>query len=319
MKKISRILAIVMALALVLGMSTAHAAVPTDISQIENLPELPEYPTMKVKSAKGITTITLSAPLTWLNVIENWNWHDIITWNEDKTVGTYSYAGFKSAAGTGRYMGGGGDLWVTANPNGLVDDEGEDVEVCGTYLDGYNGDINSMVTGEDPAHCYEKVKIYVWDEATQSEKLTDRAQGTWTNGNGDGGGFWFYEQWKVYHPNEGFDKYYENKELVGDYPEYLVDVNHSVWCGWYDMGFAYDGGLQDGSDIKYTASGKVASITVTKTGENYLGSENAPVKSEVTFKWLYGRPYISEIKETFDDDSTITATFAFNGSRIKLH
>ena len=26
-----------------------------------------------------------------------------------------------------------------------------------------------------------------------------------------------------------------------------------------------------------------------------------------------------EIKETFDDDSTITATFAFNGSRIKLH
>ena len=317
MKKLSRILAVLMVLALMLSASSAFAAydatwaVPTNLSQIENLPELPEYPTMKVKTVKGITTLTLSAPLTWLNAIQNWNWMDIITWNEDKTVGTYSTAGLKSAVGTGTYMG----HWQQTF------EEDKDFAYRGVYA------IDGAVSADYVA---KKGNPDNYTGIDNGEYLAD--YGWFENPRVGCPDTWGFEHTDIYgthsHLNSWVGGYFQEDYVVREKWDYNFDPNgvQLVWrtkesigmyCGWYDMGFAYDGGLQDGSDIKYTASGKVASITVTKTGENYLANpDKAPVKSEVTYKWMYGRPYIAEIKETYDDDSSITAKFNFNGVLI---
>ena len=255
MKLFTRIMVVLMALILAIGLSVASAA-PGNISEIDGLPECPEVPSMTVKTSKGITTITVSEPLTWLQVINNWNWMDIIQWDADKLVGTYSTEGLTSAVGSGKYMG--------------------------------HWDAGSWETG-----------------ATQPVATdTDLTPYEDFNNNEDSGYTRSIYTWKY---DEEADVYKQIQSMSG------------MYSGWYDMGFGYDGGIADGSDVKYTPSGKVASITVTKTGVNYLGSEKAPVKSEVTFKRMYGRMYLATIKETFDDDSTVEAEFNFNGARIKLH
>ena len=251
MKLFTRIMVVLMALVLVLGMSVASAA-PGNLSEIEDLPECPEVPTMKVKTVRGTTTLTLSEPLTWLQVINNWNWMDIIEWDEEKLVGTYTTEGLTSAVGTGKYMGHWyGGKWET-----------------GETLPG-----TASPSDLKPTEAF------------------DKYDGGYTRQNFN----WEYDE--------------ENDQYV------QTDTMTGMYCGWYDMGFGYDGGIADGSDVKYKPSGKVASITVTKTGVNYLGSEKEPVKSEVTFKPMYGRMYLA----TIDDDSTLEAEFNFNGVRIKLH
>lgn len=251
MKLFTRIMVVLMALVLVLGVSVASAA-PGNLSEIEGLPECPEVPSMKVKAAGGTTTITLSEPLSWLQVVRNWNWLDIIQWNEDKTVGTYSTAGLSSAPGAGNW--------------------------------------NSKWTAE-------------WEQGEQDPETWKKTTANW----GDN-----------YDPSSDImtHQYFETS-LNGD----NVEIAHlmGLMFGHYDPGFAYDGAIADGSDVKYTANGKIASITVSKTGVNYLGSEKEPVKTEVTFKRMYGRMYLATIKETYDDDSTLEAEFNFNGVRIKLH
>ena len=112
MKKatLSRILGL--ALALVLALSTSVAfAMPSSSSAIEGLPEMPTVPTMTT-SAKGTeVTITLSEPMAWLNVLQNWNWNDIIKWSDDKLTGTYSTKDLSSQPGYGTWEWNGKSDW----------------------------------------------------------------------------------------------------------------------------------------------------------------------------------------------------------------
>ena len=122
MKKatLSRILGL--ALALVLALSTSVAfALPSGTSAIEGLPEMPTVPTMTTAAKGTEVTITLSEPLAWLNVIQNWNWNDIITWSDDKLTGTYSTKDMSSQPGFGTWEWNGKsdwgywEYWKTAN------------------------------------------------------------------------------------------------------------------------------------------------------------------------------------------------------------
>ncbi len=84
-------LSILVALVLVLCVSAASADIiahKTNVSEIEGLPEAPSIPTMSTKNDDHTAVITLSEELGWLNVVSNWQWLDIITW--DGTTGTYS-------------------------------------------------------------------------------------------------------------------------------------------------------------------------------------------------------------------------------------
>ena len=84
-------LSILVALVLVLCVSAASAEIvahKTNVSAIEGLPEAPSVPTMSTKNDDHTAVITLSEELGWLNVVSNWQWLDIITW--DGATGTYS-------------------------------------------------------------------------------------------------------------------------------------------------------------------------------------------------------------------------------------
>ena len=112
MKKstLSRILGL--ALALVLALSTSVAfAMPSSSSAIEGLPEMPTVPTMTTAAKGTEVTITLSEPMAWLNVIQNWNWNDIITWSDDKLTGTYSTKDLSSQPGFGTWEWNGKSDW----------------------------------------------------------------------------------------------------------------------------------------------------------------------------------------------------------------
>ena len=306
MKFFSRIMVILMALVLALGVSVASAA-PSNLSEIEGLPECPEAPAMKVKRVGQDYTLTLSAPLTWLNVIQNWQWMDIIKWNEDKTVGTYNAAGLKSAPGTGTWNS--HSSWSDLLYWGFEEKE----------------DAAEYVKTEDPNYVLPYDYVNYWDESWMYDEDKDFAlkkefaqdDAWWSGahyfvGEKKADEVWFYnegeEEWE-------FDSY-------GVWKPVTMNM-YGAYCqngGLYqDIDqFAYDGGLEDGSDVKYSQGGKVVSITVTKTGVNYLGGEKEPVKTEVSFRRQYNQMYLYSIKETYDDDTTLQAIFSFNGARISL-
>lgn len=301
MKLFTRIMVVLMALVLVLGVSVASAA-PSNLSEIEGLPECPEAPAMKVKRVGQDYTLTLSAPLTWLNVIQNWQWMDIIQWNEDKTVGTYSAAGLKSAPGTGTWNNHSSwDEWYT-----WVDPDG---------IDEYMSDYAVYILPYD----YEQSWLHDDDEISFAKQFAE------DNAYWDGGHYIVDKQYAT-------ESWWVDEEDPEAEPEF---VGYDVWkpvtqlqFGAYPLNggqyqdidqFAYDGGLEDGSDVKYSQGGKVVSITVTKTGVNYLGGEKEPVKTEVSFRRQYNKMYLYSIKETYDDDTTLQAIFSFNGARIALH
>jgi hypothetical protein len=121
MKKstLSRILGLALALVLVLSTTVAFA-LPSGTSAIEGLPEMPTVPTMTTAAKGTEVTITLSEPMAWLNVIQNWNWNDIIKWSDDKLTGTYSTKDMSTQPGFGTWewngQGNGGwwEYWKTA-------------------------------------------------------------------------------------------------------------------------------------------------------------------------------------------------------------
>ena len=300
MKLFTRIMVVLMALVLALGVSIASAA-PANLSEIEGLPECPEAPAMKVKRVGQDYTITLSAPLTWLNVIQNWNWMDIIQWNEDKTVGTYNAAGLKSAPGTGTWNN--HESWDELLISGMDEEEAAEYSKDAVYVLPY--DYQQWWLHDADEEGIKLQKTFAEDNAYWSggHYIVDkqRADEVWFYDEGEEE--WYFDSYGIWKPvtQNKFGAYCQNGGLYQDIDQ-----------------FAYDGGLEDGSDVKYSQGGKVVSITVTKTGVNYLGGEKEPVKTEVSFRRQYNKMYLYSIKETYDDDTTLQAIFSFNGARISL-
>lgn len=294
MKLFSRIMVILMTLVLVFGVSIASAA-PANISEIEGLPECPEAPEMKVKKVKEDYTITLSAPLTWLNVVQNWNWMDIIKWNEEKTVGTYSAAGLKSAPGTGTWNN--HASWEELLIQGMDQEEAEEYAKEAFYVLPY---------------AYENYdeEYWMYDDEKDYALVKEFAQDNpwWPGGHYYVGKMRADEVWE-------YDE--EAEEWVFDSYGVWKPVTYNMF-GTYPMDgavdqFAYEGGLEDGSKVRYAQSGKVVKIFVTKTGVNYLGGDKEPVETTVTFRRMHGKMYICSITEKYDDDTERTAEYNYNG------
>ena len=165
MKKstLSRILGL--ALALVLALSTSVAfALPSGTSAIEGLPEMPTVPTMTT-AAKGYdVTITLSEPLAWLNVIQNWNWNDIIKWSDDKLTGTYSTADMATQPGYGTWEWNGQSTWgywmwwltaAEATAEGKEDNYDWYIPNTGADKDGYMSMGYERTVGVEPGYYVE--------------------------------------------------------------------------------------------------------------------------------------------------------------------
>ena len=123
----------------------------------------------------------------------------------------------------------------------------------------------------------------------------------------------------------------EEDEKNGEPAGIWVDVMYDQWNWCYDTyamndyGMAYEGETTDGIKVRYDSYGKAMELIQTLEGVNFLGSEEAPVKTEVYFAWQdfekdgkkTGRWVIRSIKEYYADESSAGVQFSFNGDYEK--
>lgn len=121
MKTLSRLLAVMLAAALLLSCSPAMAegyTVPKNTKEIE-LPEMPDVPTMKTKNDGVNETITLSEEVEWISAIWNWEWVSIPM---EGTTGAYPITGHKGQQGMGTWQAAWDAPWMWVEGDGLAYD-----------------------------------------------------------------------------------------------------------------------------------------------------------------------------------------------------
>lgn len=265
-------LALFVVLVMTLAAVSAFAA-PANISEIQDLPEFPAVPSMTVKSAAGVTTVTMDAPMSWISAVRSWSNYTSLEFDANG-VATYETTGQNIAPGFAN--------WGWADSHWGYDYEYGWDPSWGEYVPYSYSDSNGF--GDYGYHYTESSQLIENEDGTQTVKV-------------------------VVKQTEG---------------------------GMYPMAYAYHGATTDNIDVKYDTHGNLVSATVELTGKNFLGSEEAPVKSKVTFSnglttvtrtdkeeeftYQYDRPvqYISNITEEFADGSTLSADFAQNGKVTNL-
>lgn len=281
MKQVSRI---ILVLVLVLMVGTAFAA-PSNRAQIENLPECPAYPELTVHNDGQVVTVNLSAPLKDKKIsgVANWQWIPA-EMAEDGLSGTISLEGLKCSLGAGTW---------TSHWNGFWD---------GSY---YEGELPATFVYKQVEDNWIKDGVYGGVQLWANHPKTVVRRDTFV---------------EAYEPI-----YNEKGQMVldkqGHRPENDVYTECRAWgtcAGYYWMGFAYNGQLEDGSDVKYGQNGKLVRIEKNiADGTSYLGgAKTTGVK--LTWKVLYNTPYLASIEETYEDGTGLNAYFGFSGKLIGL-
>ncbi len=317
MKKFVRIL--VLALALALVCASAAFAVPSNLKEIEGLPELPPIPSMKTKNDGVTQNVTLSEPLQYLNAVCNWQFV-LVSFDAEGLNGTVSLdvckeQGCQLGRGKMSYNASGwtandGNDWDKAG--GVWINKGTSEEETEKML---NDAIAEVSKGLDEYHNIKPEK-YVPDENGNYYRLEDE------NGNPIPDPHEI-----VYHNLIRVDTQALEQEWGTWYN--LVPFVHS-WDYVYDTyeingyGMAYEGMTKDGVKVGYTRAGKPMEAFVTVNGVDYLDSGKDAVSAEVRFynQGLNGADYwvVRSIKQTYTDGSTLNIQYAFNGTYDKtLH
>ena len=282
MKQVSRI---ILVLVLVLMVGTAFAA-PSNRAQIENLPECPAYPELTVHNDGQVVTVNLSAPLKDKKIsgVANWQWIPA-EMAEDGLSGTISLEGLKCSLGAGTW---------TSHWNGFWD---------GSY---YEGELPATFVYKQVEDNWIKDGVYGGVQLWANHPKTVVRRDT------------YVEAYKPEYDEDG-DVIYDKKGKPVRTEELYTECRAWGTCaGYYWMGFAYNGQLEDGSDVKYGQNGKLVRIEKNiADGTSYLGgAKTTGVK--LTWKVLYNTPYLASIEETYEDGTGLNAYFGFSGKLIGL-
>ncbi len=98
------------------------------------------------------------------------------------------------------------------------------------------------------------------------------------------------------------------------------DEGNCTWSGtgFYEMDYAYDVVLKDGTDVKYNQFGEPREVTLKKPGSEFFGfGPSIGTTILVKFKGnSVGKfvPYVYEIKEDYRNGTSTRAFFAMNGA-----
>ena len=111
----------------------------------------------------------------------------------------------------------------------------------------------------------------------------------------------------------------EHTEATVDMTVHAMSPGYGFWSGsgFYEMDYAYDVVLRDGTNVKYKQDGKPALVTITTAGTQYFGTTPS-IGTTVVYKYMTdsaGRfvPYVDEIREDYRTGASIHARFAMNG------
>ena len=304
MKKFIRI----MGLALVLTLLCASAfAAPSNLSQVEGLPERPEAPTMKTKNDGAIQTVTLSGPLATLNAVAGLEFFPM-EFSEDGLTATLDMATLN------------GQIIGRANSHYYVD--GSSWSMWDDYI---SFSIPNDATEEEA----EEIRSNAMAEAEEVIPLDDgRVIIPIRDGIVTYGSEQFYDVYSYDTEDDENTYYYIDRDR-----NYHTYVYEAAPINGYAL--AYEGTTADGAVVRYDNYGKLKEIIVTVEGQNYLGSEQAPTKSEVHFEqvtagnywneeqgiWVNGTTtywVVRSIKEYYTDENGEETfehiRFAYNGS-----
>ncbi len=271
MKKTIRIMGLALVLAL---LCTSAFAAPSNLSQIEGLPERPDAPTMKTKIDGTTQIATLSAPLASLNAVAGLERFPMEL-SEDGLTATLDLSTLNGLtigrANTGYYLE--DSSWIDwRDEDSFSASEVEDV-------DAEKEKILERMT-ETPLATQTDIAAYNNGQAQFTEYYGPEyiQQGSWTDGNGDTH-YWF-----------------------GRVSDAHVFVYEASPVNGYAL--AYEGTTADGAVVRYDNYGKLREIIVTVEGQNYLGSEQAPTKSEVYFEQVTAGNYWNEEQGTWVNGTT---------------
>ena len=352
-----KIVSLLLALVMVLAAVSAFAA-PKNISEIQDLPEFPAVPAMKVKSVDTVTIVTLDSPVSWLAVVRNYV-QTILQFNENN-VAMYSTAGQKVAPGFKVY-GWNSDTVYEYEYIPLVLYETADADtsdwIDGSFRDGYseeteNGSYGSHIhyrewlTKHVPGYEAQVPDAYTFDDFEYDEN-GDKIDGTFKTYK-----YLFRRNVLIDSPKEDdslvekriqgaideivasglftreeVEEWLSGQTLEHEYfPEGYITEDTSyrrVWGGTTDMIYAYEGDTAEGIRVRYDSHGRLVSAAVTLTGKNYLGLEQVPAKSVVTFSTginAAGKSvvYVSNITEEIDENTSVSADFAQNGKCLRI-
>ncbi|MBR6186375.1 MAG: hypothetical protein IKQ41_08960 [Clostridia bacterium] len=325
MKKLSRILAVLLAAALLFSCSMAFAedfSVPKTVGAIEELPDMPDVPGMKTKNNGVTETITLTDELEYINAVWNWNWFPI---EMDGTTGTYDIAAnnakFRCQQGMGTWESTWDAPWLWVDGDGDCNGGFVALDVYKTtdeddilnWLDW----ADAWLDANDPHIEYEAVKYphgvdrhsagYKAFEFVAAEDGDEALYGPGYVGT------WF-ASWTCDKWSEGFGTY--------EMTTYGGIGNGSV----PSAEFAFDGMTKDGVSVKYDRFGRNTARSVTVEDSNVFGTEIAPVKTE--FVWIRfvnsvgGVSYhLHTVIATYEegDFSTIQAWYTSGGKLMQVH
>lgn len=284
MKKLSRLLAVLLAAALLLSCSMAMAedySAPKKAADIAGLPDMPSVPTMKTKNDGVTETITLSEEVEWISAV--WNWESVSI-EMDGTTGTYDIAGnnkkYKCQQGMGTKVTFIDAPWMWVDGDGLEYDSFIELETTDPdALKAWKAEALAWLDANDPGIKYSWVKYdHEVDRHSKGYKVIEFTPadaeakkifgkdcvGTWA-------AYWTCDKWA-----EVFGTY----ELTA-YQGYGDNQNGHGFVG---AEFAFDGMTKDGVSVKYDRAGRNTARSITAEDANVFGTETAPASTE--FVWI---------------------------------
>ena len=103
------------------------------------------------------------------------------------------------------------------------------------------------------------------------------------------------------------------------------DEGNVTWqgTGTYEMPYAYDGGLADGTNVKFDRFGNPVQVTIEKSGTEYFAN-GASTKTTIVFGHQDDsegskKYYVANVKEEYADGSYIFGHFAMNGDPTSVY
>ena len=319
MKNILRILAAAL-IATMLCTSVAFAA-PRSLSAIEGLPEIPANPPeMKTKNNGVVQTVTLSEPLTSLNVYNDGEWLPV-TFDETGLVGTIDMNpnlsfGYNRAYSASHWE------YTYERTVFLPFIEGETNEELAERI----AEAQESMLPLDPKESYRgyEMRYYFWDPETDEEyEYVEKDPHYFRIVGPEHFGYYESHDWEY---DEEAGEWVE-LDIIG-YVVYVArDQDATYFYTKPNEGYTltYEGETADGIKVRYDNYGKAVEMIQTLEGVNFLGSEEAPVKTEVYFEWQdfekngapTGKWVIRSIKEYYADETTLHVKYSYNGDYEK--